>query len=277
VAEVEERFADVKSTRMRYLIGGDGPPLVLVHGLSGAASNWFELAALLTSRYRLLIPELPGHGGSSPLPAAPNLDVYADRVFAVASREGMLPAPMVGHSMGGVVALRLAVRRPHAVSALVLASSAGIASGTRWAEFWINVFGIARPGRLAARWTRTVARSNTLRRIVFTRWETADPLVLSNAAVEGFLTALGRHTDVLSAGRALVVDDPRTDLARVTCPALVIWGARDHQVPVDNAFEYARRLSARLRVVAHTGHLVVAENAPACADAIAEFLSALRE
>src|SRR3712207_7289760 len=60
------------------------------------------------------------------------------------------------------------------------------------------------------------------------------------------------RSDALSAGRALVVDDPRMDLARLRCPALVIWGARDHQVPVADAFEYARRLNAPLRVVAHT-------------------------
>jgi len=118
---LEERFADVKGVRMRYFVGGSGPPLVLVHGLGGAASNWTELAPRLAGRHRLLIPDLPGHGGSSALPAVSGLEPYADRVALVAGREGMLPAPVVGHSLGGMVVLRLALRRPGDVEALILA------------------------------------------------------------------------------------------------------------------------------------------------------------
>ena len=69
VPGLEERFAEIKGVRMRYFVGGDGPPLVLVHGLGGAASNWTELAPLLLERHRLLVPDLPGHGGSTALPA----------------------------------------------------------------------------------------------------------------------------------------------------------------------------------------------------------------
>ena len=89
---VERRVA-VKGGLVRYFVGGDGPPLVLVHGLGGAASNWTALAPRLAAQRRVLVPELPGHGGSAPLPAAPTLAPYADRVLRVAEAEGMLPAP----------------------------------------------------------------------------------------------------------------------------------------------------------------------------------------
>ena len=108
----EERWLTVHGARVRYYVGGDGPPLLLVHGLGGAASNWTELAPLLARHRRLLVLDLPGHGGSSPLPSAPTLNPFADVVATVAEREGMLPAAVVGHSLGGVVALRLALRRP---------------------------------------------------------------------------------------------------------------------------------------------------------------------
>ena len=64
----EERFAEVRSVRLRYFVAGEGAPLVLVHGLGGAASNWTELAPLLAARHRVLVPDLPGHGGSTALP-----------------------------------------------------------------------------------------------------------------------------------------------------------------------------------------------------------------
>ena len=258
--------------RMRYFVAGAGAPVVLVHGLTGAASNFAELAPLLAERARVLVPELPGHGGSAPLPAAPSLDPYAERVRLVAEREGVLPAVFVGHSLGAVIALRLAMRVPEAVRGLVLAGAAGIASTTRWAEFWITTFGYLKLGRKLAPHRERFARRRLLRYVPFGYWGASDPPALSEQAVEGFLAGPALHTDTISAGRALVRDDPRIDLERVRCPALVLWGARDRQVPVDDAFEYARRLGAPLRTIADCGHLLVGERPGACADAIGAFL-----
>ena len=269
---LEERWATVRGVRVRYFVGGSGPSLVLVHGLGGAASNWVELAPVLARSYRVLVPDLPGHGGSSPLPASPSLTPLADVVAAVAEREGLLPAAVVGHSLGGLVALRLALRRPAAVRALLLASAAGISSGTRTREAAVTTLVFARPARLIAPIRRLVARLEWLRYPVFGFFLVSDPPALSAAAVEGFLAGPVLHTDVLSAGRALVADDPRIDLGEVRCPCLVLAGARDRMVPVGDAVEYARRLRAPLRIVPDCGHLVIGERPDACVEAIAELL-----
>src|SRR6266566_3569009 len=147
----EERLAEIKGVRMRYFEGGEGPPLILVHGLGGAAANWTELVPLLAMRHRLLVPDLPGHGGSTALPAVAGLEPSADRVALVAEREGMLPAAVVGHSLGGMVVLRLALRRPDAVASLVLASAAGLSIGGVWGRQLLSILTSVRPGRLAAR------------------------------------------------------------------------------------------------------------------------------
>jgi pimeloyl-ACP methyl ester carboxylesterase len=269
----EERFAEVRGCRLRYLLGGEGEPLVLVHGLGGAASNWGALAPLLLPGRRVLVPELPGHGGSSPLPAAPSLNAYADRVALLAVREGFAPAPVVGHSLGGTISLRLAIRWPEQVSALVLAGAAGISSGTRSARYALTMSGLLKPGRLIAPYRRPVARSAALRTLVFGRWGVSDPPAFRAEVAEAFLSGPARHTDTVSAAKALVRDDPRHDLDRVRCPSLVLWGARDHQLEVGDAFEYARRLRAPLRVIADCGHLLIGERPEACADAIEEFLA----
>ena len=130
-AKLTERLLEVKGGRVRYLVGGAGPRLVLVHGLGGSATNWCELAPLLARRFRLVIPDLPGHGHSDPMPAVSGLHAFADRVFAVMEAEQGVPAPVVGHSLGGLVAVRLALRYPEAVPALVLAGSAGLSIGRR--------------------------------------------------------------------------------------------------------------------------------------------------
>src|SRR5690348_9416291 len=184
---------------MRYFVAGEGAPLILVHGLGGAASNWTELAPLLARGRRLLVPDLPGHGGSSALPGVSGLEPFADRVAAVAEREGMLPAPVVGHSLGGMVVLRLALRRPDAVQALVLAAAAGLSTGSAWGHRLLSIFATVRPGRIAGRYRSLVSRSVVLRRLVFGVVSVADPVGLSNAAVEGFLAGQVLHTDVDSA------------------------------------------------------------------------------
>src|SRR6266511_6466472 len=270
--DLEERFVDVKGVQMRYFVGGEGPPLLLVHGLGGAASNWTELAPLLLERYRLLVPDLPGHGGSTALPAVSGLEPFADRVALVAEREGMLPAPVVGHSLGGMVVLRLARRRPAEVQALVLAGAAGLSIGNVWGRQLLSIFTSVRPGRLAGRYRGWVSRSPLLRRVVFGFGSVADPVGLTDEAVEGFLAGQLLHTDVDSAWQALRRGDPRQELEHVRCPVLVLWWSEDVQLPLDDAFEYTRRLRARLRVIPGCGHLLIGERPDAYADAIERFL-----
>ena len=272
----EERFVDARGSRIRYLAGGEGEPLVLVHGLGGAASNWLALAPLLLPGRRVLVPELPGHGGSEPLPAAANLNAYADRLGLVAEWEGLSHVGVVGHSLGGAIVLRLAIRRPDLVGGLVLAGAAGISSGSPRARYVLTVTGFVKPGRRIAPHRRLVARSSLLRTLVFGRWGAADPQALPVEVVEGFLAGPARHTDTFSAAKALMVDDPRPDLERVRCPALVLWGARDNQLTVVDAFDYARRLRAPVRLIADCGHLLIGERPDACADAIESFLASSR-
>ena len=270
---LEERLYERRGARIRTFEGGEGPPLLLVHGLGGAAWNFSELAPLLPGR-RLIVPDLPGHGASSPLPA-PSLTGFAD-VLSQIFEEQLLdePADVLGHSMGGVVALRLAERHPTLVRSLVLAAAAGISSSTRLAEITIALTGIIQPGRIAGRRVGLVARSRRLRRLVFEGFEVANADLLTERAVHGFLRGPTLHTDALGAGLALVADDPREDLDRVRCPVLILWGARDKQVPLDDGFEYARRLGAPLRVIADCGHLLIGERPDVCARAILEFTQA---
>jgi pimeloyl-ACP methyl ester carboxylesterase len=270
----EERIADVKACRLRYFVGGPeaGAPVLLVHGLGGCAANWVDVAPLLAATRRVLVPELPGHGGSTPLPAVPNLAAFADRIALVAEREEMLPTALVGHSLGGVVALRLALRRPDDVNALVLAAAAGISSTTRRAKYGLRILGIIGPRRLVAPWADSVADSPFLRYAVFGRWGAADPLLLSREAVDGFLEGTRLTSDSVSAARAVVADDIRRELGELRCRTLVLWGARDNQLPLVDAFEFARRLDAPLRVIGDCGHLLIGERPDLCAEAIDAFL-----
>src|SRR3954454_20232654 len=107
-----ERTLERRGLRLRYYVRGAGPPLLLVHGFGGSAWTFCELAPLLVGGRRVLIPDLPGHGGSAALPAAPSLAAYAEALVTLCHEERVERADVVGHSLGGPLALRLAVRRP---------------------------------------------------------------------------------------------------------------------------------------------------------------------
>jgi pimeloyl-ACP methyl ester carboxylesterase len=272
---LEERWATHAGTPVRYLVGGSGPPIVLVHGLGGAAGNWRLIAPALSAGRRVVVPDLPGHGGSGALAAASSIDPFAEAVLAVADAEGALPAPWVGHSLGGLVSLRAAALRPDAVTGVVLAAAAGISSASRTGLVTVTLLGVARPGRLLGRRRRTVARSRTGRTLAFGWWGVADPAALDPEMAEAFLAGPPQHSDTLTAGKALVASDPRLELGRVSCPCLCLWGANDRWVPLADGIEYARRLRAPIRTIADCGHLLIGERPDAVLRAVNEFVSTL--
>jgi cis-3-alkyl-4-acyloxetan-2-one decarboxylase len=271
----DEREVEWRGTRLRYAICGDGPPLVLVHGLGGTIENWRALAPRLAGRHRVLVPDLPGHGGSLPLPEARNLDALAEAALEIAEGEGIRNAVWVGHSLGGLVALRVAVLRPDTVRGVVIAAAAGIGSASRAAQVALAVLGITRPGRLIAPFRQTWAHSRVGRRVAFGWWGVADPDALEPELAEAFLVGPAHHTDTRQAARALLVSDPRTELDRVMCPCLCLWGASDNWVRVEDGMEYARRLRAPLKTIAGCGHLLIGERPDACLAAIEQFVDSL--
>jgi 3-oxoadipate enol-lactonase len=269
-----EHHTEVRGTRLRWFDAGQGTCVALIHGFGGAASNWTLVAPALAEHCRVLVPELPGHGGSSALPApAARLDPYADRMAPLLDG----PAVLVGHSLGGVVALRMALRRPDLVRGLVLTGSAGIGSGTRKSQRALTLLSLVQPAKRISPLRRAFAQNALLRRLAFGLVSVADPRALDPAAAEAFLAGSALHTDVRTAGDALVRTDPRVDLEQVRCPAFVLHGARDMQVPLRDGFEYARRLRAPLRVIADCGHLLIGERPRAVVDAIYDFLNRIGE
>jgi magnesium chelatase accessory protein len=255
---------------VRYHVGGEGEPLLLLHGLSGSAANWVELLPELVRRYRVLAVDLPGHARSGRLPRGASTADFAAAAASVLEAEADRAALVVGHSFGGLVALRLARSRPELVRGLLLVSPAGIASATRAARRVALASTTIRPGRYVAPFRHRYAGRAWYRRAVFRPWFVSDAVALTPTAALGLLDAQREHADTKTAARAMVADDPRHELDGIACPVLLLWGARDPQLPLDDAFEYARRLRAKLRVVADCGHLAIVERPAAVLDALAE-------
>src|SRR5712691_11201968 len=172
-AGFETRQLDHRGTALRYL--------------GGAPSNWLLVAPALAAERRVLVPALPGHGGSGALPGAETLDPYAEAVLAVLEHEDALPAPWVGHSLGGIIGLRAAVLRPDAVTGLVLAAAAGISSSTPTGVATVAMLGRVRPARFVRPYRRRVARSAVGRTLAFGGWGVADPVGFDPEMAGAFL------------------------------------------------------------------------------------------
>jgi pimeloyl-ACP methyl ester carboxylesterase len=255
---------------VEYHVGGSGEPLLLLHGLAGSTGNWVELVPDLVGRYRVISIDLPGHARSAPLGRGATVADFAATVAAVLDAEGVQQAVVTGHSFGGLVALRLARSRPELVRALLLVSPAGIATTSRLAQVIVLTAATVRPGRAVSRFRHRWAERAWYRRALFRPWFVSDADALSTRATHGLLVAQSLHADTKIASRAMLSDDPRDQLAEISCPTVVLWGARDAQLPLDDAFDYARRLRAKLRIVADCGHLVIVERPAACLDALEE-------
>ncbi|MBK1734004.1 alpha/beta hydrolase [Halorhodospira abdelmalekii] len=115
-----------ESLLLHWVARGDGPPVVLLHGLYGSGGNLNRVTRHLSRRYRVLVPDLRNHGRS---PHHPRMDypAMAGDVVALLAAAGIEQAAVVGHSMGGKVAMTLALQQPQRVAALVVGDIAPVA------------------------------------------------------------------------------------------------------------------------------------------------------
>ena len=130
LAGLEPKELVIAGISVHYYTGGEGEPLLLLHGLAGSSGNWVELLPDLVLRHRVIAVDLPGHAGSAKAPRGTGIDDFAAVAAAVLEAEVEGPALVAGHSFGGLVALRLAQARPELVRGLLLVSPAGITTTT---------------------------------------------------------------------------------------------------------------------------------------------------
>ena len=263
-----EAIPDRRASQLRYFAGGSGPPLLLVHGLGGAASNWTELAPLLSRRLPARDPgsAWPWTLGQAPRPQPPGRP--RGRRSRLCRGRGCRSSRGVGHSLGGEVALRLAIDRPAAVRALVLAAS-WESSKSLLDRVGLEVSGAIRPGRAASRFRTRIAADPRLRRACFFRARRGAALGGGGPRVP---RRRGLATDTRTAMKALIAEDLRVRAAPRRMPGdAALGGARPARSPRGRV-RIARRLRAPLRLLPETGHLLIAERPWECAALIDEFL-----
>ncbi len=247
---------------------GEGPPLLLLHGLGVTHETWAPTIAALAARWRVIAPDLPGHGRSSKPDAPYTIDFFAGVVRSLGRALGVEQAVVIGNSMGGRIALELAIAYPRFVRALVLAAPAtDFAPIGRVLAALMDV--VVRPGVLRVALPRAMA------------WGVYDPRAVPTLprptvalAREDFL----HHARAVRRSLAGVLAAESPDLARVTQPVQLVWGEQDRLVPALFGRGLRRRLPhARLAVLPRCGHFPMLERPAEFHRLTTDFLRDLEE
>lgn len=254
------REVDVVGARANYVEMGEGPPIVFVHGLSGAWQNWLEQIPHFARSHRVIAVDLPGFGASPMPPWEISVPAYGSFVRDFCERLGVERCAIVGNSMGGFIATEVAIAEPERVSRLVLVSAAGIT----WARARREPAAmIGRVGRAAAplalRFQMSGIRRPGIRRRAF-GGVFHDPEALRRELLwENVVPAL-QSPGYYDAMTTLVGYDIRDRLEEIEDPTLIVWGRNDRVVPVPAALAYRRRIDhAELHIFDNTGHVPMME------------------
>jgi pimeloyl-ACP methyl ester carboxylesterase len=254
-AGLEARFETVEGLRIRYVMSGKGPAVVLLHGFASSIYTWKDVLPGLAGTRTVVALDFPGFGESDQPPDL-RFEVFPKVVRGLMDKLGVGSATLVGNSLGGAVATVLAAESPERVGALVLIDSAGF-----------NLKASDRPLilRLAASpagatvFERLPIRGRILRLAL--RQVFYDPALVTGERYNEYLAPLLRPGAPASAlslltSRAL---DPGlvADLAaKVKAPTLVLWGREDGWIPVEQADRFVAAIPGARKVVFEAcGHL----------------------
>lgn len=252
---------------------GEGPALLLLHGAGAAGMSWRGLVPLLAPRFRLIVPDLPGHGFTRiGTRGRAGLDAMAEDLLALCAALGEAPAAAVGHSAGAALALRLAELAP-------LRAVAGInaALGTFEGVAGVLFPMLARALRAAPFVAPAFARlAGTTPRVAALLSSTGSRLDAGGVELYRRLVARPEHVEgALAMMAAWRLDGLLSRLPGIDVPTLLIAGAEDRTVaPAVSARAGGRLPRAEVRLLSGLGHLAHEEAPGRVADLLLPFLAA---
>jgi pimeloyl-ACP methyl ester carboxylesterase len=275
---VTTRTVDVHGRSVSFKQGGSGPVLLLIHGMAGTCENWDAVIEPLATSHTVIAPDFPGHGASAPGGGDYSLGNLAGGLRDLLLTLGHERATLVGHSLGGGVAMQFVYQFPEMVERLVLVSSGGLgpdvspvlrAATLPGADLFIAATAPVgqRAGAMLGRGLGAIGlRPNAdLAEVARGYASLAD-----SERRAAFLATL---RSVVGAEGQLVAATDRLYLADAL-PILIVWGDRDPIIPVAHAEAAHQRLSrSRLEIFTGAGHLPQVEEPARFVAALERFLA----
>jgi pimeloyl-ACP methyl ester carboxylesterase len=243
---VTERRLDLAGVSTAVLEGGEGPPVVLLHGPGESAANWMRVLPDLVTTHRAVAPDLPAHGASGMADGPLDADRVLGWLDELIERTCASPPVLVGHVLGGAIAARFAIDRGDRLGRLVLVDALGLARFRPAPRFALTMLGFqARPNeRTYNRFMRQCSFDlDGLREQMGERWEPFVSYNVDSARGPG-AKAAGRLMRGLGLPRL-----PPEDLERIAVPTTLIWGRHDRALRLRIAEAASARYGWPLHVI----------------------------
>jgi pimeloyl-ACP methyl ester carboxylesterase len=260
VPEISVEEVELHGHRVSYRRGGEGPLLVLIHGITGSSQTWREVMPLLAQDFTIVAPDLLGHGESAKPRGDYSMGAYASGIRDLVGLLGYDKGTVVGHSLGGGVALQFAYQFPERVERMVLVSSGGLGRDVNpilrapWlpgAELVLPLLAsmpLLDAGRAVGRFAG---------RLGFTAGPDLAEMATGFASLgdaearRAFIQTVRAVIDLT--GQRVSASD-RLYLA-AALPTLIVWGEQDKMIPVQHGHDaHAAIPGSRLEVFEGAGH-----------------------
>lgn len=257
---MEERLHRRKVGGMSFLMGGDGSSLLLLHGAPGSAHTWLRVGSRLTTRFRVIIPDLMGFGASDAPAGGGDLEDQAQAVRQLLSHLRITHLYLGGHDFGGALALTLMRLYPELTLRGLVLASANLFTDSRL-PLALRLAGAPGLGHLVA-WGMA-GNGLGLRMIYENAVRNKDDLPWRDFRRHRAVGGLRQTRRVFRRGlaqRRLRDAEVEAAMPHIHCPALVIWGDEDPYYAVAVGERLRATLpDAVLKVYAFTGHFVPEE------------------
>jgi pimeloyl-ACP methyl ester carboxylesterase len=278
--QFDEWQIELHGRRVIYRVAGNGPPVVLIHGMLNSSSHWRSVALNLAREYTVIAPDLIGHGDSAAPRGDYSLGAHAASIRDLLAAMGIDHASIVGHSLGGGVAMQFFYQFPQRTERLVLISSGGLGH-----EVSPMLRTAALPG-ISALLSSTIhprllgalmdagrrLREREVRLGVYMQAIARALRPLENAdARQAFLQTLRAVIDVH--GQRVSATDRLYLLESM--PTMIVWGERDNTIPLQHGREAHEAIPhSHFKTLPRAAHFPHLEDPEGLADALREFLQA---
>jgi pimeloyl-ACP methyl ester carboxylesterase len=248
---VTERHLSLNGAATAVLEGGDGAPLVLLHGPAGYAAAWLRVIPGLVTGWRVIAPDLPGHGASAPFAAALDVDRVMGWLDDLIECTCAAPPVLIGHALGGAIAARYAAEHSERLGGVVLVDTFGLRPLQPDPGFGaaIQTFMTAPSEQALDRlWSFCAFDVVALRRALGPQWPALTAYSLDRALTPGLLAAQHRFIELFG----MPAISP-AQLARISVPTALVWGRHDLATPLSAAIEASARFGWPLHVIDDAG------------------------
>jgi pimeloyl-ACP methyl ester carboxylesterase len=234
----DDHIIDLDGQRVRYRDTGpdDALTIIMLHGFTDSLHTWDAVAEVLDDRFRILRPDLPGHGLSGPAPDDDYSNAALIRFVGKFTEAVDAQTPvLMGNSLGGLAAWRFAAENPERVSGLVLLAPGGVP--------YNGIGDTPLPVPAMLKFYLNQAPEAGVRTALSAMH--ADPARVSNADITQYRDLMrqsGNADAFIARAAQFTLPNPADDMTKVTVPTHIIWGVQDVMLPVDQADQFAAHM-----------------------------------